>query len=184
MACWVLLSGHLTQLARNMEKVIVVDENDTEIGLKERDLLGTEDIIRVSSLWLTNSAGSVLMALRSKNKKTDPGKWGPCVAGTNAEGETYDQNIVKETAEEIGLQISINKLRKGPKIFIRGRKIPFFNQWYFYTVDKSESEFVPQESEVESVKWFTRKELEERVGSHPEEFIRTTREWLEAVLGK
>ncbi len=88
-----------------MSKIIVVDENDKEIGVKERSKITHDDIYRVSGLWLTNSKGEILLAQRSFNKPrdNDPGKWGPAVAGTVDEDETYKENIQKEIKEELGL---------------------------------------------------------------------------------
>ncbi len=167
-----------------MSKITIVDKDDNPIGSKDRAMLAAGDIYRVASLWLTNSQGHILMAMRSKQKKNDPGTWGPCVAGTVEEDETYDSNMVKEIQEEIGLTVSLSDLRKGPNILIHGRKNPFFNQWYFYSSNKHESGFTLEPEEVEAIRWFTKKELEERVNSHPDEFISTTHEWLGTVLGK
>lgn len=102
----------------NKQKIIIVDENDEIIKHKERGTLNQSDIYRVSALWIQNSKGEILLAQRSFNKKNHPGKWGPAVAGTNDEGETYESNIVKEAEEEIGLknisfQKSINQKVEG-----------------------------------------------------------------------
>lgn len=85
-------------------RIQIVNENDEYIGAKERSEIdhGT-DIYRVSALWLINSLGQVLLAKRAATKDHSPGKWGPAVAGTVEESETYDENIRKEAKEEIGL---------------------------------------------------------------------------------
>ena len=89
------------------EKVIVVDKNNNIIGSKYRDELQSNDIIRVVGVWIENEKGEVLIAQRSFNKKHDPGKWGPAVAGTLEEGESYALNILKEVKEEIGISLSL-----------------------------------------------------------------------------
>ena len=71
-------------------KIILVNENDEIIGYKERGTLDKEDIYRVSALWIQNSKGEILLAQRSFNKNNNPRKWGPAVAGTNDEGESYE----------------------------------------------------------------------------------------------
>jgi isopentenyldiphosphate isomerase len=75
-------------------KIIIVNEKDKEIGLKERGTLKTEDIYRVTALWITNSKDEILLAKRALTKSNDPGKWGPAVAGTVDEGETYEENSI------------------------------------------------------------------------------------------
>ena len=100
-------------------------------------------------------------------KKQDPNKWGPAVAGTVDEGETYEQNIVKEAEEELGLK---EKFEKGPKIRINGR-YNYFCQWYVLKTDKDISEFKIQEDEVSEIKWWTKEELKEQLKTDPELFV-------------
>ncbi len=163
-------------------KVPVVDENDVEIGLKERNDIGPEDIYRVSALWLTNTKGEALMAQRALSKKNSPGLWGPAVAGTIEEGETYDSNIVKEIQEEIGIIVSIDQLRKGPKTFHKTNRRVYFDQWYLYTADISLEQFVVADEEVAQIRWISRTDLEQWYAEKPEEFITSSVEWLPVLL--
>ena len=89
---------------KDKPKTIIVNENDEIIGYKGKGTLEKSDIYRVSALWIQNSKGDILLAQRKLTKKHSPGKWGPAVAGTNDEGESYESNIIKETEEEIGLK--------------------------------------------------------------------------------
>ena len=58
-----------------------------------------------------NTAGSTskkkaasVTSKKAKTKINDPGMWGPAVAGTVEENETYEENIIKESKEEINLE--------------------------------------------------------------------------------
>ncbi|SRR6266496_3247655 len=150
-------------------RIIIVNENDEIIGHKERSTLVKEDIYRVSALWVTNSKGDILLAQRKFTKSHDPGKWGPAVAGTLDEGETYESNIIKEAEEEIGLKNI--KPTRGPNLRVRG-EYNYFDQWYTLVVDKSAEDFIIQEEEVEQVKWLTRTELEKELREHPEKYLK------------
>lgn len=150
------------------QRIIVVNEQDEIIGHKERGTLDQSDIYRVSALWIMNSNGDILLAQRKITKKHDPGKWGPAVAGTNDEGETYGNNITKETEEEIGLTNIAPTL--GPKRRVSG-EYNYFNQWYTLVVDKTITDCTIQEEEVEQIKWFNRAELERDLAKHPEKFL-------------
>ncbi len=86
-----------------MEKIIIIDENDEQIGTENIEKIDLKDIYRVSALWIENSQGEVLLAQRSFNKIKHSRKLGPVVAGTVRADEDYDLNIYKETEEEIGL---------------------------------------------------------------------------------
>jgi isopentenyl-diphosphate delta-isomerase len=71
------------------EKIIIVDDEDNIIGIKEREEVDKKNLrYRCSALWVKNSKGEILLAKRALTKKHSPGKWGPAVAGTLAENET------------------------------------------------------------------------------------------------
>ena len=150
-------------------KIQIVNEQDEVIGYKDRTGLDYENnIYRVSALWLTNSKGEVLIAQRAMTKDRNPGKWGPAVAGTVEEGETYESNIEKEIKEEIGL--TDVKLKKGPKrspVLKRN----YFVQWFIATIDKDISEFRIQEDEVEKVAWIPLEKLIKDVKTNPSKYL-------------
>jgi isopentenyl-diphosphate Delta-isomerase len=155
-------------------QIIIVNNQDEVIGYKERGAQSKQDIYRVSALWITNSKGDILLAQRKFTKSHDPGKWGPAVAGTLEEGETYESNILKEAEEEIGLK------NISPVLGLKRRSTGehnYFTQWYTLTLDKPARNFTIQEEEVEQVKWFTRKELEKKQLEYPENYFKNLR-WL------
>ena len=157
------------------ERIIIVNEKDEVIGHKERGTLTKEDIYRVSALWITNSKEEILLAKRNRNKSHHPGMWGPAVAGTVDEGETYEENIIKECEEEIGLKNI--KPHLGPKIRRTG-EYEHFTQWYTLTIDRDAKEFMIQEDEVELVKWFTKEELIKSLNDSSEMFLPTMKEYV------
>lgn len=80
-------------------RIPIVNEQDEIIGYKDRKDRNTVDITRITGLWLWNEKGEVLLAQRALSKDINPGLWGPAVAGTVEEGETYESNIIKEAEE-------------------------------------------------------------------------------------
>lgn len=146
----------------------VVNEQDEVMGHKLRDDLDLNtDIYRVSALWLTNDQNDVLLAQRSFKKNNAPGKWGPAVAGTVEEGETYETNIYKEAQEEIGL--TDYKFNKGPKIFINSSR-KYFGQWFMAQVNKPAEYFTVQTDEVEKISWVPFGELIKDVQENPQKY--------------
>ena len=132
------------------EIIPVVNENDEIISFKDRSKIKTNDIYRVSGLWVFNSKGAVLLAKRAKTKKNNPGFWGPGVAGTVNKNETYESNIIKESFEELGLKdISFEKINKEKT----NGEHKYFCQWFKTIIDKEISEFKIQTSEVDEIKW-------------------------------
>ena len=152
-----------------MERMIIVDENDNVIGAKDRNGVGNE-IYRVAALWLTDSSGKILLAQRSFKKKNSPGRWGPAVAGTVEEGETYESNITKEAKEEIGVTgikfVPLKKIRVNQEY---GKN--YFCQYFKAVIDKPADEFIIQEDEVERVQWFEQKSLMEAINNNAENFV-------------
>ncbi len=162
-----------------MVKLLIVDENDDIIDYKERDTLDYQkDIYRISALWIENLEGEVLLAKRVVTKKQDPNKWGPAVAGTVDEGEKYEQNIVKEAEEELGLK---EKFEKGPRIRIKG-KYNYFCQWYILKTDKDISEFKIQEDEVSEIKWWAKKDLKGQLKTNPELFVSSMSQHVKLLI--
>jgi isopentenyldiphosphate isomerase len=158
-----------------MAKIIIVNDKDNIIGCKEREALVQKDIYRVAALWIIKNNGEILLARRAYSKEKDPGMWGPAVAGTVEEGETYESNIVKEAKEELGLT-NIDKLNKGKK---RRVKTPHnhFTQWFVLRLE-SESTFETDKEEVAEIKWFTKEELIELIKHHPKEVVNSMKDYL------
>lgn len=151
-----------------MANIIIVDQNDQAIGLKERSIIDSKkDICRTSFLWITNSKNQILLAQRKLTKKYNPGKWGPAVGGTNEEDETYESNIYKEALEEIGLKGY--DFRKGPKFFI-DQPNKRFGQTFYLSVDWQLEQFNIQKEEVEQVKWFDQEELLKELKNNPNNY--------------
>ncbi len=147
----------------------IVDDTDTLTGLKERQKIDPKvDCYRASALWLTHVNGQILIAKRHSMKDTYPGIWGPAVAGTLEEGETYETNMYKEAMEEIGL--TNTELMLGPKMkFESPRK--HFTQWFLGTCDWSIADFTLQPTEVEKVAWISVNDLLEDVRMYPSKYV-------------
>jgi len=160
--------------------IIIVDKNDEVIGSKLRGTLDYQDIYRVSALWLRDAtSGDILLAQRKWTKVNDPGKWSAAASGTNDVGETYEQNIVKEVREEIGLHDL--ELTLGPKQFVDDGEHKYFCQWFLARVDKQNTIIIPQEDEVENTKWISQSELAESVKVNPSDFPPSTKQSLAAL---
>lgn len=160
-------------------RIPIVDENDEIIKYIERKDRTATDTCRITCVLVFNSKGEFLIAQRQFTKPLDPGKWGPSVAGTVEEGETYDTNAIKELEEEIG---------------VKDTQITFFNKHYYKTynaqrftsvyiahVDKRAEDFVIQQDEVAEVRWISIDDLSSWYTKSPEDFIPSFSNTLERV---
>jgi ADP-ribose pyrophosphatase YjhB (NUDIX family) len=95
------------------ELVDIVDEAGAVVGVRERaELRDGEDRWRIVVLVVVSELRDrVPLVQRAWDKKHDPGRWAPPVAGTVASGESYSQAIERETLEELGLDVRADSLR-------------------------------------------------------------------------
>ena len=159
------------------DRFVVVDGEDNVVGSELRDVIDAKGLrYRVSSLWVKNSRGDVLLARRAYTKTHYPGRWGPAVTGTVDEGESYEENMRKEAEEELGLKDI--ELKKGPHVEVSGQ-YNHFTQWFVLTIDKPAYEFEIREEEVVEVKWFSDDELREQIKNDPKEFVKNMGKYVE-----
>ncbi|MDR0282462.1 MAG: NUDIX domain-containing protein [Candidatus Peribacteria bacterium] len=144
-----------------MTLIPVVNEQDEIITHKERNELLQEDIYRIASLWIMNEFGEILLAQRAATKLKNPNKWTCIVNGTVEKGESYEGNIIKETEEEIGIQIGGGGDLPTPILLA---KELFVSNWthfvaiFFVKLPKSTS-LIFDENEIQATKWVTKEEL-------------------------
>lgn len=150
-------------------KIIIVNDQDEVIGAKERSEAAPTDITRISAIYIYNSKNEVLLARRAFDKLYYPGKWGVSAAGTIEEGETYESNIIKETAEELGVILEKNDLTFGKHGYISDDH-NYFYQVYFAKKDIALKDIKIQIEEVAEVRWFPIEELLAELKNHPKEF--------------
>lgn len=147
----------------------IVNLDDVIVGYKKRDEIDfNNDIFRTASLWITNSKGDVLLAQRKFDKKVDPGKWAEAVGGTVEGTDSYEDTVIREAQEELGL--SNITLQPGPKQLIT-TPCKYFVQWYTTVIDKDISDFKIQDEEVEQIAWIPQEQLNQELQKTPQKYI-------------
>lgn len=163
-------------------RIPIVDTSDAIIGFKERaDIDYSKDIFRTASLWITNSRGDILLAQRKFDKKVDPGKWAEAVGGTVEGDDNYEQTVIREAKEELGLNITT--LTAGPKQFIT-TPCSYFVQWFTVVVDEGIDSFVIQDEEVEQIAWVPLAQLRRELATTPEKYIEVMGEIVGLMEGE
>jgi isopentenyl-diphosphate delta-isomerase len=150
-------------------KIPIVDEQDEVIAYKTREETTREDIRRIVALHVFNKNGDVLIAKRQSTKIIDPNLWGPSVAGTVDEGFDYDETVLKEAEEEIGLDDIKPIFLK--KMFYETENARRFTGVYYVIINEVERDLKRQEEEVSELKWVNVLELEKWWNEKPEEFV-------------
>lgn len=112
----------------------------------------------------------VLLQQRSANKKLWPNLWDITAGGHVLTGELGYQSAIRETKEEIGIELKKETLEFiGSTISedVKGDIINrHFNEYYVTHLDLDTKDIVLQEEEVQDIKWFDKEEIIERVNEN------------------
>lgn len=122
--------------------------------------------------FIIDNNGNVLLQKRSANKKLWPNMWDVTVGGHVDSGEFGRQALIRETKEELGIEISdedIKYLVGSTSINEQGDIInKHYNECYLITKNIDVSNIVIQKEEVSKVKYFSREELIKRIDNNYE----------------
>lgn len=88
-----------------MDQVVLVDEQNVEIGTMAKDVVHTANtpLHRGFSLFVFNTKKEVLLTQRALNKKTFPGVWTNTVCGHPAPGESTVDAAKRRLRDELGI---------------------------------------------------------------------------------
>ena len=112
---------------------------------------------RTTNIFVLNSHGEILCHQRSLDKENFPGAWSTHFGGHVGKGESFKISALKEIEEEIGLAVKSFQLipwrtskKEEQRIWVRD----------FVTVyDGALEDLVPQQEEIQDIKWFTAEEV-------------------------
>lgn len=116
--------------------------------------LSMGDYHLVVSIWIINSKGEILLTKRHPDKHWG-GYW-ECTGGSVTAGEDSLQGALRETVEEIGIELNGEE---GILLSEERRESDFFDSWLFKK-DFTLSDIVLQEEEVVDAKWVNKQEYE------------------------
>ncbi|RKE94765.1 NUDIX hydrolase [Ichthyenterobacterium magnum] len=109
-------------------------------------------------LWLYTNETEILLQQRSHKKAIHPLLWDVSVAGHVDAGESFIEAALRETKEEIGLQLNADNLKKigtflHETSYSNGKiQDNEFHQVYIAQLNVEISKLQPQEGEVEALK--------------------------------
>jgi len=93
------------KVAVNQELVVLVDEEDREVGVMLKSKVHTQrtPLHRGFSVFVFNGAHEVLVQQRAKSKRTWPGVWSNSCCGHPAPGESYVAAVRRRVRYELGI---------------------------------------------------------------------------------
>lgn len=150
------------------EKVILVNENDEQIGLMEKLEAHEKAILhRAFSVFILNDKKEIMLQQRAKQKYHSPLLWTNTCCSHQREGETNIAAGTRRLYEEMGFKVELKEL------FHFIYKAPFDNGLTEHELDhvmigycNAAPKINPDE--VENWKWMTIEDVKNDMQRHPE----------------
>ena len=162
------------------QQVILVDENNNEIGVEEKIKAHKEGKLhRAFSIFIFNSKGELLIQQRAKTKYHSESLWSNTVCSHPRPNETYHQATHRRLKEEMGFDCELKKL------FCFMYNTGFHNglienEYDCVFIGKFDGAPKPDSQEIMDYKWVSMKELGEDILSYPDKYS----VWLKIALEK
>lgn len=153
------------------EPLILVDENDNEIGnlSKEQCHDGQGRLHRAFSLFIFNQNGEVLLQQRSEQKRLWPLYWSNACCSHPRRGENMADAVNRRLHQELGLTSELNFLYK----FIyqaRYDELGSEHELCWVYVGRSRNPVVVNANEIADWRYVSVEQLDRELATEPEQF--------------
>jgi len=171
----------MKEITHNPKEILpLVDDNDNVIGKEVRLVVHEKSLLhREVFVFIVNSKNEVLL-----QKRTDNHFWDASSGGHLSYGQKYEEAIVRECKEELGVDISLADLKE----LFYGKmttKWPTFTNYRYakvFIVRKDFDSFNPDPGEVEEIKFFTKEALMKLGDNEKTNTLRISIEFLSSEL--
>jgi len=140
----------------------IVDEQGRVVGRAPRAACHGDPSLahRVVHILVFNGAGDLLLQKRGRDKDIQPGKWDTSVGGHLNAGESYDEAVLRELEEELGVAGAAPERLYD---YVFGNEIETEHIRVFRLVHDGPVRF--QESEIDAVRFWSMDEIEAALGT-------------------
>ena len=157
-----------------MEYVVLVNENDTQIGIMEKMAAHiVPRLHRAFSIFIFNSKGELLLQQRAMSKYHSPGLWTNTCCSHPRDGETLEQATTRRLQEEMGMTCDMHEvftfIYKAP-VGLGLIEHEFDHVWF----GQSDAEPQINREEVEAWKYMDPLDIAADMKAHPEDYT----EWF------
>ena len=166
-----------------MEKIILVDEKDNEIGTEEKIKAHQNGgkLHRAFSIFIFNSQGQMLIHKRAKTKYHSPGLWTNACCSHPKPGESLKEAVHRRLKEEMGFDCELEEVFN----FIYKADVGNgLTEWEFdhVFIGRFDGEPEPNPEEVDDWKWMNIDELKKDIEQKPEKYTPWFRTAFERVV--
>ena len=153
------------------EYVILVDKDDSEIGLEEKIKchLPNGKLHRAFTALLFDNTGKLVLTKRSPNKMLWPGDWDGTVASHPRKNESYTASAERRMPEEMGISCKFDYLFKF-EYHVPYKDVGSENEicGTLISIIPASCKFNLVEDEITEIKWITPNELIVQLEKNPE----------------
>jgi len=152
------------------EIVDIVDENDVVIGQAPRSEVHAKGLRhRFVTALVQNDKGEILLQWRSHRKAIFPRMFDSSVGGHVGAGQSYEQAIMQETREELGIHLPAAPQLLGNISYFEPGTENMVGQAFLI---HHNGPFTGWEAEADKLEWFTPAELRPLIARLPYLFCR------------
>ncbi len=163
-----------------MEQVILVDENDMEVGAMEKIEAHKKGVLhRAFSVLLFNSKGEMLLQKRAKNKYHSGGLWSNACCSHPRPGENIEVAVKRRLFEELGVDVKTDFSHK----FIYNISFPnnlVEHEYDHVFIGIFDGEPTVNSEEIEDWKYISSEELATEIKMNPEDYTH----WFKIILSE
>jgi len=164
----------------SQEYVILVDENDNELGSMEKMEAHEKAMLhRAFSVLIFNAKGELLLQQRAHSKYHSADLWTNACCSHPRAGENTEEAAHRRLMEELGFDCDLKLVQS----FIY--KAPFDNGLTEHELDhifkgNFDGDVIPNPEEVSAVRWVEPNQLLKEIERSPEQFT----VWFKMILSK
>ncbi len=156
--------------AQNPDELFdIVNDADEVVGSARRSEIHAKRLLHrsVHAMVFDFSGRKILLQKRSLLKDSYAGKYTTSCSGHVDSGESYEEALVRETREELGIETRLEDYEFVGKISARRETGYEFTKVYIL---KHEGPFKFPPREVDSLEWMQEGEFARRIGETPRDF--------------
>ena len=161
-----------------MKKVILVNQNDEEIGFEEKIKAHKQGKLhRAFSIFIFNGQKQLLLQRRNKAKYHCAGLWSNTCCSHPKPGEVLEDAVHRRLKEEMGFDCELKEIFN----FTYRAKLDnglIENEFDHVFIGNFEGSFKPNPEEVDDWKWISINELKEDINKNSRKYT----SWLRVIL--
>lgn len=165
------------------EYVVLVNEQDEEVGLKEKVQAHVEGVLhRAFSVFVFNTEGALLLQQRHPDKYHSGGLWSNTCCSHPRPGEPVEAAVRRRLNEEMGITCDVQ--RAFGFVYKSALDRGLYEHEYDHVfIGRYDDDPSPNPQEVAHWRWAAPEALRQDVAAHPERYTYWFRLVLDRVLG-